>query len=211
MDQLQAVEDCAAAVLVGGDSSRMGHNKALLEIRGVPMYLRVARQLAGHFSSILIVGPVPNPFPKLPNFRGWSWVPDLYSRHSVFNGLASALDAAEEEWVALLSCCTPHVCTGLLEHMASMRRDDIDVILPASASGEMHLFHSLWRRSLNRRVAALLRKKEQNKLDGLLDGFRVRVVMKTEWREFDRNARFQAQLDTPEDFDRFMRSLGRKK
>ena len=47
----------AAFVLAGGASRRMGRDKALLELNGVPMVVRMARLAEPHVASVTVVGP----------------------------------------------------------------------------------------------------------------------------------------------------------
>ena len=47
----------AAFVLAGGASRRMGRDKALLELDGVPMVVRMARLAEPHVASVTVVGP----------------------------------------------------------------------------------------------------------------------------------------------------------
>jgi molybdopterin-guanine dinucleotide biosynthesis protein A len=46
----------SAALLTGGASSRMGRDKAHLEIDGLPVASGISRLLAGLFEDVLIVG-----------------------------------------------------------------------------------------------------------------------------------------------------------
>ena len=53
----RAAESAAGVILTGGDSRRMGRDKATLPIAGVPMAARIARALA----AALDPGGVPPP------------------------------------------------------------------------------------------------------------------------------------------------------
>jgi molybdenum cofactor guanylyltransferase len=47
----------AAFVLAGGASRRMGRDKALLELNGVPMVVRMARLVGPNVASVTLIGP----------------------------------------------------------------------------------------------------------------------------------------------------------
>ena len=48
----------AGFILAGGASSRMGRNKALLEIGGVPLLVRTARLLEPLVAAVTVIGPL---------------------------------------------------------------------------------------------------------------------------------------------------------
>ena len=49
--------DAAAFILAGGRSSRMGRDKAWLELAGVPLVLRIARGVQPLVSAVTVIGP----------------------------------------------------------------------------------------------------------------------------------------------------------
>jgi molybdopterin-guanine dinucleotide biosynthesis protein A len=81
--------DFSGAVLVGGRSSRMGTDKALVEVDGVPMAARVANALveAGAAAVTLVGG----------QDRGLQWrhVQDLHPGDGPLGGIVTALTAAD--------------------------------------------------------------------------------------------------------------------
>ena len=54
---MKRCHNLAAFVLAGGASTRMGRDKALLELDGVPMVVRMARLAEPHAASVAVVGP----------------------------------------------------------------------------------------------------------------------------------------------------------
>lgn len=80
-----------AYVLAGGRSSRMGRDKAFVEIEGVAMALRVARALrGGGAGAVHLVGKDP----ALASL-GLPWVPDRDPLHHPLVGAAAALRHAQ--------------------------------------------------------------------------------------------------------------------
>lgn len=88
----------AGAVLVGGRSTRMGRDKALIEIDGIPMARRVAEvlRLAG-CHPVFAVGP-----PELA--AGLDVVGDQHPGEGPLGGILTALHAAPLQPVLVLAC-----------------------------------------------------------------------------------------------------------
>jgi len=78
----------AAVVLAGGQATRMGkHNKALLEVGGVPVIERVVTTLAPLVGRVIIVANDPAPFAYL----GLKTVPDAVAGGGVMAALLAGL------------------------------------------------------------------------------------------------------------------------
>jgi len=103
----------AALILAGGRSQRMGRDKALLEISGVPLLRRtweVARSLT---PEVKIVTPRRDRYqPYLPIDAQWieeSPPPEPSSPAGPLAAFAQALTQVEADWVLLLACDLPNL------------------------------------------------------------------------------------------------------
>ncbi len=80
----------AGAVLTGGRSSRMGRDKALIEVDGSPMAVRVARVLAAAGAEpVLAIGGDGDALERL----GMAWQPDRFPGEGPLGGLLTAFGA----------------------------------------------------------------------------------------------------------------------
>lgn len=113
------------AVQAGGKSSRMGEDKALIRLAGIPLIERVLARIDGLADEILITTNRPETLTHL-NLR---MVGDEVPGAGALHGLKTALDAARGEIVLILSCDTPFVSRELIEHLLS-RAHDADAIVP---------------------------------------------------------------------------------
>lgn len=113
------------AVQAGGKSSRMGEDKALIRLAGIPLIERVLARIDGLADEILITTNRPETLTHLNLRMAGDEVPGAGALH----GLKTALDAARGEIVLILSCDTPFVSRELLEHLLS-RAHDADAIVP---------------------------------------------------------------------------------
>jgi len=112
------------AVQAGGKSSRMGEDKALIHLAGIPLIERVLARIGGLADEILITTNRPETLAHL-NLR---MVGDEVPGAGALHGLKTALDAARGEIILVLSCDTPFVSRELLEHL--IRAQEADAIVP---------------------------------------------------------------------------------
>lgn len=113
------------AVQAGGKSSRMGEDKALIRLAGIPLIERVLGRIDGLADEILITTNRPETLTHL-NLR---MAPDEVPGAGALHGLKTALSAAQCDVVLVLSCDTPFVSRELLEHLLN-RAHEADVIVP---------------------------------------------------------------------------------
>lgn len=100
-------------VLVGGLSRRMGRDKALLPLGGVPMALLQARKLERVCGRAAFVGKEAAPFAAL----GYPFVADLSAERAALHGLLAALEWSPEELTVVLAADVPRVPEALLAEL----------------------------------------------------------------------------------------------
>ena len=106
----------SVAILIGGDSSRMGTDKATFPVDGVAMAERVAS--AAHdagASEILLVGGTQARAKKLPG----TWKKDVYPGEGPLGGVITALKAAEHDSVVVLSCDMPFITSAVIRSLVN--------------------------------------------------------------------------------------------
>ena len=104
---MKRCDDIAAFVLAGGASSRMGRDKALLELDGVPMVVRMARLAEPHVASVTVVGP-----PERYAHLGLGIVADRWRGTGPLGGIVTALGASSSRWNLILGCDMPYLTTA---------------------------------------------------------------------------------------------------
>ncbi len=108
-----AAQYMMGVVLAGGESSRMGTDKALLEIDGMTMIEHVTETLRNVFEEVVVVSnvPVKYSFLNLPVF------PDIIRNCGPLGGIHSALTHLNTEAIFVVSCDTPFISEGLIRHL----------------------------------------------------------------------------------------------
>ncbi|WP_293025966.1 molybdenum cofactor guanylyltransferase [Moorena sp. SIO3I8] len=129
-------------VLAGGQSSRMGRDKALIPVEGVPLLRRVCdvalsciAQVSGQVSGqVYIVTPWPERYvdilPETCRVVREVPLPEETTPHGPLVGFAQGLAHVETDWVLLLACDLPQlkaeVVQGWLKQLEQTRENAID-------------------------------------------------------------------------------------
>lgn len=98
----------AGFVLAGGRSSRMGQDKALLQLGGVPLVQRAVAKLSTLTRQVYILGGRA----ELAQFA--SLAPDLHESCGPLGGMEAALSHTPSEWSLVLPVDMPFIPTAVL-------------------------------------------------------------------------------------------------
>ena len=102
------------AVLIGGDSSRMGADKATYEVDGVAMANRVAAAASeAGATEVLMIGGTQA---RAKNLAG-SWRKDSFPGEGPLGGVITALKVAEHDSVVVLSCDMPFITAAVIRSL----------------------------------------------------------------------------------------------
>lgn len=133
----------AAAILVGGQSRRMGTNKALLRLApdGLTVIELVVAAVQHVTTEVVLVGAQPDQagYPKLP------WVPDDPTGIGPLGGIQAALASAHHDRLLIVACDMPFLEPALLRYMAA-QPPDYDLLLPEIGQ-QLQPMHAIYHRS----------------------------------------------------------------
>ena len=137
----------AGAVLCGGSSRRMGADKALIDVDGVPMAERVARVLeAAGCEPVIFVGGGA----QLAEL-GRRHVPDRWPGQGPVGGVVTALDAlGDADAVLVAACDLPDLTAGAVSNVLGTEADRSEVRV--ADSGRVEPMLACWPTSLRREV-----------------------------------------------------------
>jgi len=109
-------EGFTVAILIGGDSSRMGADKATYEIDGTAMANLVAQAATeAGASEVLLVGGTSSRAKALIG----SWKKDTYPGEGPLGGVITALKASKTDSVVVLSCDMPFITSAVISSLVS--------------------------------------------------------------------------------------------
>ena len=108
----------------GGKSSRMGADKALLDIDGKTMIERIIQQTAGLGDQIIVTN-TPEDYARF----GLPVASDVIPGKGALGGLYTAIHAATQPYALVLACDMPFINRPLLEHMMSLA-PEFEAVVP---------------------------------------------------------------------------------
>lgn len=182
------------AIIAGGQSRRMGRDKALVNLAGKPLIEHVIERSAdlGQAETILITNrPTQHVHLGLPMFR------DLVPDKGSLGGIYTALAQARSPDVLVLACDMPFVNSDLLRYMADQIRADIDIVVPRVAGYPQGL-HAIYKTTCIKPIENQL-AANRLKIIRFYDQMRVRYLDETDYAAFDPEGRAFANLNTPEE------------
>jgi molybdopterin-guanine dinucleotide biosynthesis protein A len=183
--------DVTGVILAGGRSSRMGRDKASLEVDGTTFFAKVAAVFRELFPRVLIAGERPDlAGPDLP------YVPDRYPG-SALGGLYTGLAAAATPFIFVAPCDVPFPSAELMRLIVD-RRAGYDVVVPRTPAGLEPLF-AVYGKNCLAPMQEMLERGHYRIYD-FFPQVRVRELTEGElpvgWERALRN------INTPEDYQR---------
>lgn len=183
-------ESLTAAVLAGGMSSRLGRDKALLELGGQTLLARAIATLHGIASEVLVIGPLE----RQPYAAGARVVPDAYPSTGPLGGIATALVAAAASRVLVVACDMPFLHVGLLAYLRDLD-PAADATVPRT-NGKTEQMHAIYGKSclpvIQEQLAA-----GHYRVGRVLERVAVRYVDEPELRAIDADLRSFVNINTP--------------
>ena len=194
---MSEVVSCVGVVLAGGNSVRMGMEKASLRIGGETLLARIVRRLRLALPEVIVVGPVHLEalVPNTPVF------PDETPGAGPLGGLATALAHVKSQHVFVVGCDMPFIEPELVDAMAryAMDHPEADVVALRAARGVEPL-HAIYGRSCQLPVRDLLASRAVRSLASLLKRLRVEELPTCEVARYDPAARSTFNANAPEEW-----------
>jgi len=183
------------AISAGGKSSRMGTDKAFVNILGKPLIEHIIERVAdvGQSETILITNRLPDyAHLTLPMYA------DVLPGKGSLGGIYSAIYHSTHPYVLVLACDMPFVSTDLLRLMAALRDGDAyDVIVPR-VEGYPQGLHALYSKNC---LEPIRERLEANKLKviGFYDDVRVCYLDEDVYEQFNPKGLAFYNVNTPEE------------
>jgi molybdopterin-guanine dinucleotide biosynthesis protein A len=187
----------SAIVLAGGQSKRLGKDKALLEVQGQPLVSRTVQKLDALSDDLLVVTSDPARYVHLG--LPARLISDERPGVGSLMGIYSGLQVARHTNALAVACDMPFLNLPLLRYMVPLA-DGHDVVIPRFG-GFLEPLHAIYGKSCLPFMAGLL-ERGRRQIIAFFDQVRVRYVEESEIERFDPDHLSFVNVNTPGDWER---------
>jgi molybdenum cofactor guanylyltransferase len=188
------MSDIAAFVLAGGRSSRMGRDKAFLELQGRTLLeraLAIARSIS---DNVRIVG-------QQEKFAAYGpVVEDVYPGRGPLAGIHAALTASHSELNFVIALDTPFLDAGFAVYLIEQARLSGATVTVPRVAGQAQPLCAVYRPGFAA-VAERALRQERNNIVPLFATVTTREIDDAELRKLAYDPRMFDNLNTPEEWD----------
>ncbi|MBE9536192.1 MAG: molybdenum cofactor guanylyltransferase [Proteobacteria bacterium] len=189
--------DVTGIILAGGESRRMGTDKALIRLSGKTLIDQTACIFRKLFAETIIISKNPGRFKT----AGCRELADSSDERGAMVGLLTALEASGTEFIFTAACDMPFLNDQVISLIVKKGRD-FDVALPCSG-GHTHPLHALYsKRCLKAMTESLARGEKSLKcFIKSLPSDRVRLISDEEIGAIDPETDSLLNMNTPKELE----------
>lgn len=187
--------NAAGFVLTGGKSSRMGRDKALLELGGQPLAVRIAERLRPVVGEVALISNLGR-----HGQLGLRVFADRVAGRGPLGGIVTALENTRCDWNLIVACDLPFLDTGFLRVLLerAVMDSEADAVVPKTADGWQPLCAAYHRRCLP--ILEIFLASDNPKVARTFEYLNVRIMAPDELEKFAFPARLFENMNTPEDY-----------
>jgi len=185
-------EEISIIILAGGQSRRMGFNKALLQVEGRPLICILSDRMRYLTNRILISSNDPDIY----TFMDIPIVPDQYVGYGPLAGLHASMLYQKSSLYILLACDLPNLPISMIRKMIELS-DGFDAAIPRTDNGMAHPLCAVYRRTCLPLIEKALKRGEKKFIEIF---FNKKISVK--WigpKEGHYNESDLININTPED------------
>jgi len=185
-------------IQAGGQSSRMGEDKALKPFLGKPLIQRVVERLNTIADELIVTTNRPTDY----TFLNTPLVTDLKPGRGALGGLYTAIASASHEYVAVVACDMPFASKSFFESAHRlMVKEEADVVIAKTDEGYEPL-HALYRRETCLPAIEAAINEDKWKVVAWFPQAKVRELSPDEMKAFDPSGLCFWNVNTPEEFEK---------
>ncbi|MBN4073395.1 molybdenum cofactor guanylyltransferase [Mariprofundus ferrooxydans] len=200
------IENCTAVILAGGESRRMGRDKAQVEFQGETLLYRAITNLSPLFAEIVLSVRQPVPASNLPpasvTQSNVMQVIDAGEGRGPMMGLVAAMEYARTDWVFVIGVDMPFVVPAVLQHMAAQRMEHDAVF--AEIDGHVQPMPAFYAKISCLPAMQVCIEQGRRSLMRLIPSLNTAMLTAHDLRPFDPDLCSFTDFDTPEDLTRII-------
>jgi molybdopterin-guanine dinucleotide biosynthesis protein A len=182
-------------IQAGGESQRMGTDKALLPFLGQPLILRPLSRLARLANEVLVTSNHPESY----RFLGLTPIPDVFPGLGALGGLFTALSVARNPYVAVVACDMPFASLEIFAlAVIQLRETGADAVIPRSEAGT-EPFHAVYRRESCLPFVHSALEAGKRRVDAWFSQANVRYLELEDMLPYDPEGLVFLNINTPEE------------
>lgn len=184
------------AILAGGQSKRMGRDKAFLDVGGKRVIERVVDCVQPLTDDLFIGTNSPEKYSEF----GLRAVTDVYPNKAALGGLFSAIQAAKHQHVLVVACDMPFLNGDLLRYLISLS-NSADVIAPMIDPHQPETLHAVYSKACLLPIESRL-LQNQLRIIGFFEEVSVRFVERSEIEKIDPQLYSFINMNTPQEWEK---------
>jgi len=184
-------------ILAGGESTRMGKNKAFIEINGKRIIDRTVSLFREVFDDVLLVTNTPLDYIELKV----RIVTDLVSGKGSLGGIYTGLFFSSSSKAFFVGCDMPFLDRRVIQYFLGLAQT-ADIVVQRTKDYWQPL-HAIYPRTLLKPIERLLQQGEL-KIIKTYQGMRVREVTGEELKRFDPDLHTLSNFNTPEELKKLL-------
>ncbi|MCB2180054.1 molybdenum cofactor guanylyltransferase [bacterium] len=192
------------AIQAGGKSTRMGHDKGLLDFGGTPLVAYIYSQVKDKSKDIFIISNTPDQYKQF----GLPVHEDVYKDIGALGGVHTVLSYTQTDHALILACDMPFVNPKIVDLLLSYATD-YDVVVPRiHPKGFVEPFKAIYSKRCLPFVDAAIKAGERRVIS-FFDSVRVKYVEREEIFPVDPEFLSFMNVNTPEDLETALKIAGR--
>lgn len=198
---ISSTSGVSGAILAGGQSQRMRHDKATLLIDGELLLQRIARLMRCVVPNLAVIGPLE----RATLMPGIPVITDRWPNCGPLGGIATALHSPlSSQGVVVVGCDMPFLNPVLLRHLITLVTDADAVVV--RLDGQIHPLHAVYQQRCLPLLEAQLAVGDL-RVHRFLTQINVRYVETPELDQFDPTHLSTFNCNTPEEWQQALRLL----
>jgi len=184
------IQHCAAVILAGGQSKRMGQDKASVIFEGQTLLAIVEQSLTPLFEHVVVSTRQKRDDTLLPQ------VLDDSEHRAPMMGIVAAFEAVDTDWLFVVGVDMPFISADLLKHMAKHREvhDAVALHVGGMAQPLCCFYHRQTLPAMQQHI-----KQDKRSLKCLLETLNTYCIPEQEARLYDAELRSLVSLNTTAD------------